>query len=161
MSRFDIRSSPSSHEAAINSRHYNAGLELMCLLLPSLLLLPPRPLLLLPRMFVLLIAHALIAVARVLSVIAPVLNDIGILLSILLLFLSLSRLSSLLSRLLLYIVGGGPPCGTQTPQSLVAAIRAGKLSPGDARPFCNQMAWLLSGQDVDYTTIDDEDEASR
>ncbi|CAM9705656.1 unnamed protein product [Laminaria digitata] len=49
----------------------------------------------------------------------------------------------------------------KTPQSLVAAIRVGKLPQDDARPFCNQMAWLLSGKDVDYTTIADEHEAGR
>lgn len=43
----------------------------------------------------------------------------------------------------------------------MAAIRAGKLSQGDARPFCNQLAWLMSGRDADYTGIVDEAEANR
>lgn len=41
------------------------------------------------------------------------------------------------------------------------AIRAGDLPQSDTRPFCNQLAWLMSGQDVDYTSIVDEAEANR
>ncbi|CAM9139754.1 unnamed protein product [Ascophyllum nodosum] len=47
------------------------------------------------------------------------------------------------------------------PQALVAAIRAGELPLSDSRPFCNQLAWLMSGEDIDYTRIDDDQEASR
>lgn len=50
---------------------------------------------------------------------------------------------------------------SQTPQALVSAIRRGEVPRGDSRPFCNQLAWLLSGEDVDYTTVDDPDEARR
>ena len=51
--------------------------------------------------------------------------------------------------------------GVQHPQALVAAIRAGELPLSDSRPFCNQLAWLMSGEDIDYTRIDDDQEASR
>lgn len=49
----------------------------------------------------------------------------------------------------------------QTPQALVEAIRTGRLPQSDARPFCNQLAWLMSGQDTDYTGVVDEAEANR
>lgn len=49
----------------------------------------------------------------------------------------------------------------QTPQALVASILAGKMSMEDSRPFCNQLAWLLSGENIDYTTVRDIDEAKR
>lgn len=49
----------------------------------------------------------------------------------------------------------------KTPHAIIAAIRAGKLPESDARPFCNQMAWLLSGKDIGYATNFDEDEAGR
>eukprot|EP00752_Nemacystus_decipiens_P002277 g2158.t1 len=49
----------------------------------------------------------------------------------------------------------------QTPQALVEAIRAGRLPQSDARPFCNQLAWLMSGKNVDYTGIVDEAEVNR
>lgn len=49
----------------------------------------------------------------------------------------------------------------QTPQALVAAIRARKLPLSDGRPYCNQLAWLLSGQDVDYTNVMGEEETNR
>lgn len=44
---------------------------------------------------------------------------------------------------------------------MVAAIHAGKLPRSDARPFCNQLAWLMSGRDADYTGIFDEAEVNR
>ncbi|CAN0000410.1 unnamed protein product, partial [Choristocarpus tenellus] len=47
----------------------------------------------------------------------------------------------------------------QTPVALISAIRAGQVSKSDARPFCNQFAWMLSGKDVDYSTLVDEEEA--
>ncbi|CAM9824021.1 unnamed protein product [Pylaiella littoralis] len=49
----------------------------------------------------------------------------------------------------------------KTPQAVVAAIHAGKLPRSDARPFCNQLAWLMSGRDADYTGIFDEAEVNR
>ncbi|CAM9334716.1 unnamed protein product [Scytosiphon promiscuus] len=48
-----------------------------------------------------------------------------------------------------------------TPQALVSAIRTGEVSQGDARPFCNQLAWLMSGRDVDYTGITDPADVKR
>lgn len=49
----------------------------------------------------------------------------------------------------------------QTPEALVTAIQAGKVGKSDARPFCNQLAWLLSGKDVKYTAIQEVEEAKR
>ncbi|CAM9316128.1 unnamed protein product, partial [Ectocarpus fasciculatus] len=49
----------------------------------------------------------------------------------------------------------------KTPQALVTEIRAGRVPQSDARPFCNQLAWLMSGRDGDFSKIVDADKAQR